>query len=567
MQDSRVLEKTLQRIDGKGYKAYKDIQGEYELGPYTLHIDNVQSDPFAPPSRMRITVPQKQAGFPEDFYNNATRKTAFEDYLTRKFARALAFVGKDAGKGSDIAIDRCGQEILQRTSMLVNSEYVQARFVVGLPAKGRTILGEKAKKILFEDLPQIVKKSLHYEYLNKEDIQIHVNTAEDQQVLRNSLQERGLVAFIANGSILPRESGVSAKPLRDKKTIPFNSPPEMEESFQVPHYGTVVGMGIPEGVNLVVGGGYHGKSTLLRALELGIYNHIPGDGREYVVSLDSSFKIRAEDGRSIASADIQPFISDLPHKEDTSCFSSENASGSTSQAANIVEALESGSKLLLLDEDTSATNFMIRDGRMQQLVSQEFEPITPFIDRVREMYQKLGVSTIVVLGGSGDYFDIADNVIMLSEYLPYEVTEQAREVASRFRTNRSKEGKIDFQGVKKRVPRLSSFKLGEKGKVKSKGLKSLLFGKETVDLSQVEQLVDESQTRTIAEIFRLLKEKGVSRELPISELVDEILDLINSKGLDGVSAFYGKHPGNLALVRKQEICAAINRFRKLQVRQ
>jgi len=563
MQKSEVLEKTLQRIDGRGYKAYKDIQGEYELGPFTLHIDNVQSDPFAPPSRMRITVPQERAAFPEEFYSNSIRRIALEDYLTRSFAREIAAVGK----GGDIGIDKCGQEILQRTSMVVIPEYVQARFVVGLPAKGRTILGKKAMKILFEELPEIVKKSLYIENLSKSDIQVHVNTAEDQHVLRNSLQDRGLVAFIANGSILPRESGISEKPLSDEKMIYFQSPPEMEITFELPHKGKIVGMGISEGVNLIVGGGYHGKSTLLRSLELGIYNHIPGDGREYVVSLDSSTKIRAEDGRSIAGVDIQSFISDLPHKEDTSCFSSENASGSTSQAANIVEALESGSKLLLLDEDTSATNFMIRDGRMQQLVSKEHEPITPFIDRVREMYYEMGVSTIVVLGGSGDYFDIADTVIMLSEYLPFEVTDRAKEIASRFQTKRSKEGKSALSGIRKRIPRLKSFKLSEKGKVKSKGLKSLLFGRDTVDLSQVEQLVDESQTRTIAEIFRFLKEKVATREQPLAELVDEILELIDSKGLDGISTFYGKHPGNLAFVRKQEICAAINRYRKLQVRQ
>ncbi|MFW6414684.1 MAG: ABC-ATPase domain-containing protein [Thermodesulfobacteriota bacterium] len=567
MQKSEALQNTLQRIDGKGYKAYKDIQGEYDFGTYTLHIDNVQSDPFAPPSRMRVTVPQEQTGFPGDFYCNKIRKIAFEDCLTRKFARAVSMLNKAGGKGSDIGIDKCGQEILQRTSMLVTPEYVQARFVVGLPAKGRTILGSKARGILFQDLSQVVRHSLYYENLQKEDILRHLDTAEDQQVLRESLKERGLVAFIGNGSILPRESGVSERPLSGKRTISFQSPAEMETSFELPHTGQVKGMGIQEGVNLVVGGGYHGKSTLLRSLELGIYNHVPGDGRELVVSLDSSCKIRAEDGRSIKGVDIQSFISDLPHKEDTSCFFSENASGSTSQAANIVEALEAGTELLLLDEDTSATNFMIRDGRMQQLVSKEFEPITPFIDRVREMYNTLGVSTIVVLGGSGDYFDIADTVIMLSEYLPYEVTGQAKEIASRFKTERSQEKKTELSGIRKRIPGAGSFKLPEKGKVKAKGMKSILFGREAVDLSQVEQLVDESQTRTIAEIFRLLQNMEQAGNMPLGELVDYILQLVDSEGLDRVSAFYGKHPGNLAFVRKQEICAAINRYRKLQVKQ
>lgn len=566
MNNSEVLKKKLQKIDGRGYKAYKDIQGEYDFGIYILHIDNVQSDPFAPPSRMRVSVFQEQTGFPEEFYFNKIRRIAFQDYLTRKFAQAISLVNKGK-KGPDLEIDRCGQEILERTSMLVTPEYVQARFAVGLPAQGRTILGSKAVGVLLEDLPKIVKYSLYNSSLKRENILRHINVAEDQQVLRDGLSERGLVAFIANGSILPRESGISQKPLSDNKVVAFKSPPEMETTVQLPHAGEIKGMGIPEGVNLVVGGGYHGKSTLLRSLELGVYNHIPGDGREYVVSLESATKIRAEDGRSISGVDIQSFISDLPHNEDTSCFSSENASGSTSQAANIVEALEAEAGLLLLDEDTSATNFMIRDGRMQQLVSKEFEPITPFIDRVREMYSNLGISTIVVLGGSGDYFDIADTVIMLSEYLPYQVTERAREIASRYKTERSREGSTEFWDIRKRVPRSGSFKLPDKGKTKAKALKSLLFGRESIDLSQVEQLVDESQTRTIGDIFKLLNTKYANRDLPLGKLVEEILEQIDSKGLDSISPFYGKHPGNLAFVRKQEICAAINRYRKLQVRQ
>ncbi len=563
------LKSILDRIDGRGYKAYKDIQGEYDFGWYVLHIDNVQSDPFAPPSRMRLTVRQDKAGFPAELFNNRIRKVALEDYLTRCFIRATWLKGgqeKTTGKSGLIKIDRCGQEILERTSMVVTEKYLQARFVIGLPARGRSILARKAESIFFEELPSIINKSMIFKNLNSQFIKEHIALCEDQEFLRDQLKEKKLVAFVGDGSILPRESGISDKPLTGQKVFKFKSPPELKINFRLPHQGQITGMGIPEGVTLIVGGGYHGKSTLLKALERGVYNHIPGDGREWVVSLNSAVKIRSEDGRSVAGVDISPFISDLPNKEDTSSFSSVNASGSTSQAANIVEALESDSQVLLLDEDTSATNFMIRDGRMQHLVAKENEPITPFIDRVQELKTILGVSTIVVLGGSGDYFDVADRIIMLKDYQAYEVTTQAKKVASIYQNERTEERKIPLQNVCQRIPLPESFQLRDRDKIKTKGLNKVLFAKESVDLFFVEQLVDESQTRAIAEIFRFLANDKKNSE-PLKLRIDWILEKIQDQGLEFLSSFQGKHPGDMALPRKQDILAAINRFRKLKVSQ
>ena len=173
-----------------------------------------------------------------------------------------------------------------------------------------------------------------------------------------------------------------------KNGIHFVSPSSMEVTLNLPNHGPLKGMGIPKGITLIVGGGYHGKSTLLEALELGVYNHIAGDGREYVITESDAVKIRAEDGRSIKSADISLFINDLPNGKDTCCFYTEDASGSTSQAANVMEAIETGSRLLLIDEDTSATNFMIRDELMQRVVKRSQEPITPFIERVQWLAQE-----------------------------------------------------------------------------------------------------------------------------------------------------------------------------------
>jgi len=451
--------------------------------------------------------------------------------------------------------------------MRVDADRVEARITVGLPAKGRSILGRKAEQILLRDLPEMVDSSLILKNLERERLWQHIQICEDQEVLRGELAERGLVAFVGNEAILPRKSGISDEPMPRGKAIPFVAPSEQEVSVELPHSGTVTGMGVPQGVTLVVGGGYHGKSTLLKALERGVYNHVPGDGREYVVCEQSAVKIRAEDGRCVTDVNIEPFISDLPFGEDTSRFSSDNASGSTSQAANIMEALEAESRLLLLDEDTSATNFMIRDGRMQHLVAKEDEPITPFIDRVRELSSEMGVSTILVLGGSGDYFELADTVLMLKEYRPYDVTARAGELAEMYVTQRRTEIKEPLEGVIPRVPLRKSFQLGERDKIKTKGLTTVLVGRAAIDLAQVEQLVDESQTRSIAAMFKKLGEEAANGERSLSETVDALLEAIREEGLDVLSGFRGKHPGYMALPRKQELCAAVNRYRRLRVRQ
>lgn len=570
MQDERDLRRRLEKIDGRGYKAYRDIEGQYSVGPFTLYVDHVQSDPFAPPSRMRVRLPQQTAGMPEDLYRNTHRRRALEDFLTRRFAEAAGtYAGRQRGTGKSgmVAIDAPGQEVLERTSMVVCGDWVEARFVVGLPAGGRKVMGRKAFRILADEIPQVVEHSLMYGSLDAREAARHVEAVEDQAHLRSRLSELGLVAFVADGSVLPRRSGVSDLPMDSEEAVPFQSPPELRTTVEVPNAGSVTGMGLPEGVTLIVGGGYHGKSTLLRAVERGVYDHVPGDGREAVVSLGDACKVRAEDGRSVREADIHHFIGDLPGGQDTSRFTTDNASGSTSQAANIVEALESGSRLLLLDEDTSATNFMIRDARMQTLVAEEHEPITPFIDRVREIHDALGVSTVLVLGGSGDYIDVADHVLMMREYRLLEVTERAREVAAEFESRRRFESRSSLSPAAARAPQPGSFRLcGRRDKVRPKGLSLILYRRTPIDLSLVEQLVSPSQTRAIARIMVYMSQRYIDGSTTLSEAVDRVMDDIAGSGLDAVSPF-GGHPGELALPRKQEICAAVNRFRDLSVRQ
>ncbi|PSP06925.1 MAG: ATPase [Cyanobacteria bacterium SW_12_48_29] len=568
MPNQEKLRSTLQRLDNNSYKAYKDIKGSYDFTDFTLIIDYVQGDPFAAPSQLRVQVPQSVAGFSRDLYNSSSREVALRDYLTRQFDKAAQEITSSRGTGKSglIAIARVGQEVIDRTSVLVNEEFVEARFVVGLPAKGRKILGRQAADMLCEDIPDIVDEALIYQSLTPKAIRQHVETVEDADWLRQQLGERGLVAFVPDGAILPRRSGVDDRPLQEDNVVPFQSPKEQQVTFNCPNRGEVTGMGIPAGVTLIVGGGYHGKSTLLRAVEVGVYNHIPDDGRELVVTDPGAVKIRAEDGRSIAGVDISAFINQLPQGRSTTNFSTPNASGSTSQAANIIEALEAVAKLLLVDEDTAATNFMIRDRRMQQLVSKDKEPITPFIDKIRQLYIDYEVSTILVMGGSGDYFDMADTAIAMDNFQPYEVTEKAKAIAAEYATERTIEGGTQFGKITPRVPLAESIdpSSGKKAvKTKVRDEDEISFGSEDIDLAAVEQIVDTGQLRAIAAAIVYAKREYLDKNITIPEILDRVMADIDADGLDAITT---SPQGDLAEFRRFELAAALNRLRTLKVR-
>jgi predicted ABC-class ATPase len=378
------------------------------------------------------------------------------------------------------------------------------------------------------------------------------------------LKGQGLVAFVAQDAVLPRRSGVDKRPMTGL-VIPFSTPETLRVDFDLPNRGAITGMGIPEGITLIVGGGYHGKSTLLNALELGVYNHIPGDGREFVVARSSAVKIRAEDGRRVEKVDISPFISNLPFHQETRAFSTDDASGSTSQAANIMEALEIGADILLIDEDTSATNFMIRDHRMQELVSKEKEPITPFIDKVQQLKKDLGVSTVLVIGGSGDYFDVADTVICMEEYTPHDCTAKAASIAKKYRAERTPEGGDRFGSFTRRIPLASSFD-ARKGKrevkISPKGLYAIAFGTQIIDLGALEQLIDVSQTNAIGDAIQLAT-RYMDGKRTLNEVISCIFAGFEKYGLDTLSS---RPAGDYAAFRPFELAAAINRLRTLEVK-
>ena len=577
MKSSNELRSMLRSVDHKSYPAYKSLAGIYQFPHFTLSIDHVQGDPFASPSSLHVEVGNKTAGFPPAYYEKGCSRIALQDHLTRQFASQFEdynFKEKGSGKSGLLSITRCGQEVLERSACQITDSRIIARFHVGFPAFGRTINAGELEKILFDFLPRCVENSFFYQKLDKKKVEAAVFLAEDQEAIRRILQEEKLVAFVANGAVLPRKSGVSDLPM--KGSVPFCSPAAMERTFTLPHKGKITGMAIPQGITLIVGGGYHGKSTLLEALQTGVYDHIAGDGREYVITDHTAVKLRAEDGRSIRSVDISLFINDLPNKKDTSSFSTPDASGSTSQAAGVVENMEAGSRLFLIDEDTSATNFMLRDDFMQQVISREKEPITPFLERARDLYEKEGISTILVAGSSGAFFYIADKILQMDCYRPMDITDHVKKLclehaaprtqAPGFRSpdqnrilppyDRSRKNR---GGRDQRGGRPGNDSRHEHMKIKTFGRDSFSLDKETVDLRYVEQLADSEQTCALAYLLRYSLEQIMDGRRTVRQVVRILTDTLDQKGWEPFCSSY--IPCGLAKPRIQEIYACLNRFR------
>ena len=566
MQSSTDLRSLLNRIDHRGYPAYKDTKGMYQFPGYVLSIDRVQGDPFASPSRVSVRVSGKVAGFPRELYKGSCQRIALQDELTRQFGRRaeqFAFKAKGSGKSGLISVSRCGQEVLERTACRMDPENgdIILRMEIGFPANGRTINARELEKILFEFVPECVKASLFYKNMDAKRLRAIIDLAEDQQYIREKLPEMGLCAFVADGSILPRESGVSPRPM--KGGVKFKSPKELEVSLDLPHRGRVTGMGIRKGITLIVGGGYHGKSTLLKALELGVYDHIAGDGREYVNTDDTAMKIRAEDGRSIQKTDISMFINDLPNGKDTVGFCTEDASGSTSQAANVVESIEAGASLLLIDEDTSATNFMIRDELMQRVIHRDMEPITPFIERIRELYDDYGISTVIVAGSSGAYFHIADSIIQMDRYVPKDITEYAKKEAEAFPVISVPEEPAAQPDFRRCFRPGQAFKGNDRIKMKTMGREAVMINKETIDLRYVEQLTDSEQVTALGYCIRYAQKHILDGRKDLCRAVEE-LEAVIRKGTLSALCESSSSISCMAMPRRQEIFACFNRYRGLK---
>ncbi|HJB95258.1 MAG TPA: ABC-ATPase domain-containing protein [Candidatus Mediterraneibacter intestinigallinarum] len=567
MQSSTELRSLLNRIDHRGYPAYKDTRGAYQFPGYILSIDHVQGDPFASPSKVSVRVAGRTAGFPRELYGGDYQRIALQDELTRQFGRRaeqFAFKAKGSGKSGLISVSRCSQEVLERTACRIDpkSGDIVLRMEIGFPANGRTINARELEKILFDFVPECVKYALFYKNMDAKRLRTIVDLAEDQHYIREMLPQMGLCAFVANGSVLPRESGISPRPM--KGGVRFQSPKELEVTMELPHKGKITGMGIRKGITLIVGGGYHGKSTLLKALELGVYDHIAGDGREYVITDNTAVKLRAEDGRSIQKTDISMFINDLPNGKDTVGFCTEDASGSTSQAANVVESIEAGTSLLLIDEDTSATNFMIRDELMQRVIHRDMEPITPFIERIRELYDDYGISTVIVAGSSGAYFHVADTIIQMDRYVPKDITAYAKKEAKAYPAVSGPEAPAE-QPDFHRCPRTAKgFRENDRIKMKTMGRESVMINKESIDLRYVEQITDSEQVTALGYCMRYAQKNIMDGKKDLRQIVDE-LERVIEKGTLAALCESSSSISCMAMPRRQEIFACFDRYRSLKM--
>lgn len=573
------LDYQLKKLDRASYGAYKQCLGRWEISTNdfsaSIFIDHVQADPYAHPSKFRVRVSQKDAKHPLNWMQSDIRRRGLCDYLIRRFYSLISEeklnqesggggAGWHRSKGGDIRIDPPSQHVLERSSLVVNKEWVEARLRVNLPAQGRSIEGEKAARLVCYDLMDVVKRGLLGASLDHAEVWKHIQSIEDQTYARSILSNKGLVAFVRNGALLPRASGADDTVMKNGG-VAFQSPQELEVTIDLPHTGAIKGMGIRKGITIIVGGGFHGKSTLLEAIQVGVYDHVPGDGREFVVTDPTAIKVRAEDGRSITGLDISPFISNLPQMKDTTNFTTADASGSTSQAANIMEALEVGCSTLIVDEDTCATNFMMRDNRMAKLV--HTEPITPFLHRVRSLFNEREASTILVAGSCGDFFDVADTVIKMEEYKCQDVTSIAKQICMDIPRNNTYQISDTFP-TKQSCRRVDSSCLKPKGKVKADRERGIMFGETEIDLSFVEQLVDASQTRFIMDSLVYLGDKCTGLN-SVNSLLNQLEESLSSSSMSScldLVAPFGEPNGAYAMARKHEIAAALNRLRTLVIR-
>lgn len=581
MKTAQELRSLLLAMDRRGYPAYKDLKGEYRFPEYQLNIDHVQGDPFASPSRLSIHVSLQKAGFEDSCWKTPERETAFLDHLLRLFAREVqhySFKAGGSGKSGAIFTSQPGQEVLRRTACVRTEQELIMRFDVGFPANGRTINARELEKILFEYLPPCAAASLYKKNISLRNLEASLALADEQTAIRAYLAANGFAAFVADGAILPRSSGISNTPM--KNVIPFSSPEKLRIAIPLPGKKQITGMGIPDGITLITGGGYHGKSTLLKALEAGVYNHIAGDGREYVITDETALKLRAEDHRSVKKVDISGFIDRLPGGRDTTVFSTEDASGSTSQAAGVIEGLEAGARVFLMDEDTCATNFMVRDELMQRVIHPDKEPITPFINRIRDLWENRKISTILVSGSSGSYFHVADLILQADHYQIRDITAAAREAAKAYPFALPELTPLHFRQGQRRL--LSAAEVPQRrpegrhgrpehgrrpesedrpAKIKVQGRDQLFFGKELVDLRYVEQLADPEQTKALGYFLIWLSEHANGRPLP--EQITQLYAKVKKEGFSVICP--GSCPPFAALPRIQEVFACCNRCRSLKL--
>jgi predicted ABC-class ATPase len=218
-----------------------------------------------------------------------------------------------------------------------------------------------------------------------------------------------------------------------------------------------------------------------------------------------------------------------------------------------------GADTLLVDEDTCATNFMIRDDKMAKLVATEKEPITPFVRVVRSIYESRGISTVLVIGGAGDYFDVADHVLLMDSYKCEDATERAKQIVAECNKKSGSQPSseaVPFGTIRQRYPTMKEFSPAGKVRVTRRGIIS--YGETELDLTGLEQIVSTSQTNAISAALQSLPALETGNAL--YDALKALDGTIDGIGLDVLAP--GHFNGALARPRLLEIAGAVNRLRK-----
>ncbi|MGH2348744.1 MAG: P-loop domain-containing protein [bacterium] len=564
------LRDKLYTLEGKPYAAYKALEGEYRFDRFVLFLDYMQADPSGPPSPMRVRVDQAEVRLAGDLWATRVKRIALEDYLARRWQEAIRKVsrgGRGGGRSAGFVIDAGNQHVLERTACRIEEDFVEIRAGIVLPSEGRRAVPKDAQVLLLEDLPQIAGLALMADHPGRslDPLQRHLDVAEDAEALRAQLGARGLLAFIADGAILPREPGSDRPQL--SRVVTFQSPPELRVTLEAPHRGSVSGLGIPRGVTLITGPAFSGKSSLLSALSACVYPHLPGDGREYCVTVPDAVYVTREGGRRVEAVSLTPFVTMLPGGEDVRRYRADHAPDLVSQVAAITEALELGSPLLLIDEDSTAPPLLQRDAFRATLMPGASEPVVPMRDLARRLFAEHGISTILVSGTASEFAAVADTIIGMDGFRPLDITQGAKQAAAGTPVSTSvPEG--PFGGIGQRVPApesVSQFR-GRRVRSEARGERAIAIGREQVDMHGVAQLVEAGQARAIGDAIVFAAERGyVDGSRSLREIVSLIDAELSERGLEALSPFSG-HPGDYARPRRHEIAAAFNRLRTLRIR-
>ena len=563
IQDQDILRRILISLDGRYISSYNEMIGEFDFGDFILSIDFIPDDPSKQPARLRARIALETARFPRDVFNNRSREIGARDFIARAFAGAASrLLNPPAGKkGPRVYIDRPGQEILETSAVAVGNGFLETRFSAELPVRRDKILGEQAIDLIFNVLPKIIRSALHFKNIDGEGLADWIEANEDADAARSLLAEQGLVAFVADGSVMTGQA-LREQRLSGPVLVPFRSPEELAVTLDLPNSGKTRGMGIPKGLTLIAGAGGQGKTTLLKALELGVYNHIPGDGRELVVAVGDTVGIRVEEGRRIENVDISPFYATYGGV-DAKHYSARQASLPVSQAANFMEALEIGASLVIIDEDTSSAELMSRDARHQALIPPGQETVTTFVDILPVTRDLFGVSAIIS-ASSGDYLDVADSVILLENFQARSGIEEARRIiaehpSGRIPDMRTPAGRVD------RTPLSHSLepdKPSPQDRFRPSSRGYVQYGGEFIDCTRVTQLVSVGQARAISRAIALVH-RFMDSAKSLRGAVEQVMERVDSIGLDTLS---GRLMGDLSRFRAYELVAAINRMKRLKVK-